>query len=512
MAVLAAGATTDEDRNVSAESTSQPAAVRQQDFAGPAPLRIAHALDMKPLDYIDHDYLSKGIFVDYWQLWSKKTGIPVTFEPAPYSVCIERVRSGQAAFLSGGCYTKEQDAYLDFSETFMEVKTSLFARGSLGAKGLADVGRQRIGVIRAGQAEQFLRECGPAIRLAVYDGSGELLRDAANGALDVFAMDYPSALYGLEQRGLSSEFEVVQTLAIGRVCAAVRKGNHSLLMQINRGIEQISEEEMAAIFDQWVPEPGLIPRWALKWLILACIATLLGGVSVHIILLRRRVSQRTNELVAANDSLEQEITVRKQAEKALAEQNVRLEEANRKLDHLARTDGLTGLLNRRTLIERLSDEVQRSRRYGTPLSIMLLDLDHFKQVNDTRGHLVGDAVLSRSAKAMVSAVREIDIVGRYGGEEFCVVLPETDIEGAAALAERVRNEVARIGHADANGKAFLVTCSIGVSSLNSDEGGETCLRRADEAMYAAKESGRNRIWVAGRQAAVAGVRDPSAGR
>ena len=168
---------------------------------------------------------------------------------------------------------------------------------------------------------------------------------------------------------------------------------------------------------------------------------------------------------------------------------------NARLEALATTDPLTLLLNRRALVDRLATELDRARRYGTVLSLLMIDLDHFKQVNDTYGHLVGDEVLREAASLLQHAVRTVDIVARYGGEEFVVILPETGAEGAIAFAERTREKVAFHMFGGAHREGLRLTASIGVATFPSTlvESAEDLFARADEALYRAKSSGRNRV-------------------
>lgn len=186
-----------------------------------------------------------------------------------------------------------------------------------------------------------------------------------------------------------------------------------------------------------------------------------------------------------------------------------LKEALEKAEYLAATDVLTGLLNRRALFERLDNEAAKCRRYGTPLSLVLLDLDHFKHINDTLGHPAGDAVLNNVGKLVASTIRAVDIAGRYGGEEICVLLPQTGPEGAMQFAEHLRQKLAALNHAlnraptddmsgdtggDAAAEPLIVTASLGVASAPTTgcEPAEL-LKAADEALYASKKAGRNRV-------------------
>ena len=170
----------------------------------------------------------------------------------------------------------------------------------------------------------------------------------------------------------------------------------------------------------------------------------------------------------------------------LAQQQLELEEANRNLQELATTDGLTGLLNHRAMQDELRDAVKTSARNNRPLTVALLDVDHFKKFNDSFGHQSGDAVLRRVAAILRESVRAGDIVARYGGEEFCVILPETDLEEAIVVLERIR------GNVEANPwEQRAVTVSVGYSTGWNVLDTQDFLKQADQALYEAKAAGRN---------------------
>jgi diguanylate cyclase (GGDEF)-like protein len=161
------------------------------------------------------------------------------------------------------------------------------------------------------------------------------------------------------------------------------------------------------------------------------------------------------------------------------------------------TDALTGLLNRYGLQRTLQHEQAEARRYQRPLSCVLIDLDHFKTVNDTYGHAAGDIALQQIAGILTKAVRGSDMVFRYGGEEFLVLLPETNLEGAMALAEKIR--LAADAQLFGGGHIFPLTLSAGVASLFDHESGHDMIARADMALYNAKALGRNRVEKADAQ-------------
>lgn len=162
---------------------------------------------------------------------------------------------------------------------------------------------------------------------------------------------------------------------------------------------------------------------------------------------------------------------------------------------LASTDPLTGALNRREFTALAEREAKRSRRYSRPLSIMMFDLDHFKVLNDTYGHAAGDKALQRFTTICCNALRNIDIFGRWGGEEFVALLPETSAENAAVIAERLRKVVSET-EIDFKGEKIRFTVSIGISQFKANEHSlEGPLGRADAAVYDAKKAGRNNIAI-----------------
>lgn len=168
---------------------------------------------------------------------------------------------------------------------------------------------------------------------------------------------------------------------------------------------------------------------------------------------------------------------------------------NARLEVLAHTDPLTQVLNRRALTVRLASEMERARRYDSVITLLMVDLDHFKLVNDMHGHLVGDEVLREMATMLQDEVRSVDVVARYGGEEFVVVLPETSLLGATTFAERIREYVEAKLFAATQGEPVRLTASIGVSSYPSTtvQSVDDLFARADEALYRAKADGRNKV-------------------
>ena len=199
--------------------------------------------------------------------------------------------------------------------------------------------------------------------------------------------------------------------------------------------------------------------------------------------LEQRVEERTRDLQALNRQMAHEIAERKQLQAELAQ--------------AARTDPLTGLLNRRAMLEHLEHELARSRRTGRPFVVLLGDVDHFKEINDTYGHDVGDRVLIQVAHALSRSLRDEDLIARWGGEEFLLLLPDTGLAGGVAAAEKIRRQFEAEQFSDA-GIEISLALSLGVAEMDPQGPVTTGIQSADRALYQAKQGGRNRVFAAER--------------
>jgi diguanylate cyclase (GGDEF)-like protein len=203
------------------------------------------------------------------------------------------------------------------------------------------------------------------------------------------------------------------------------------------------------------------------------------------------LGELTNTINRMASALQHE---RDNLERAVTERTKELQEANARLERLAVTDGLTGVFNHRRFQEQLQAEILRSERHKRPLSVLMIDVDFFKKVNDALGHPAGDELLRRLAEVLSADLRQTDLIARYGGEEFAVLLPETSKTEAVQVAERMRQAVESQLNGEGAKWPVRITVSIGVATF-PEEGpsGEQVLVAADQAMYVAKRQGRNRV-------------------
>jgi diguanylate cyclase (GGDEF)-like protein len=211
----------------------------------------------------------------------------------------------------------------------------------------------------------------------------------------------------------------------------------------------------------------------------------------------REVLRDVLELARAAADREEDLQALESRVIALQRENVDLTMKNRVLSEISARDALTGLYNRWYVMEKIDSEMNRSLRHGSPIALLMLDIDHFKRVNDSYGHSIGDEVLKSVGQVLRDSCRVYDVPGRYGGEEFCIVLPETRLGNTTRVAERIRQRLAA-SSVDVGNDTVVVTASIGIAGVESmtDEGvlsGAALIDRADRALYSAKNLGRNRV-------------------
>ncbi|MBK8972717.1 MAG: diguanylate cyclase [Hahellaceae bacterium] len=242
-----------------------------------------------------------------------------------------------------------------------------------------------------------------------------------------------------------------------------------------------------------VVEANLFTEYAVQ------LGSLLEVTLLSLALASRINTERRLRYQAQSEALQASRVANAELEERVKARTLDLEQLNQRLQRLSETDQLTGLANRRFLEQRLKQEWERARRHAHPVALLLIDVDHFKQVNDHYGHPAGDACLQQVAQQISAGLRQAsDVAARYGGEEFCLLLPHTDRTGAEAVAERIRQNVEKT-LMDVEGVRIALTVSIGLNSCIPSDGNsmEQLIKQADEALYHSKQTGRNRVMVSG---------------
>ncbi|MCP5179288.1 MAG: sensor domain-containing diguanylate cyclase [Pseudomonadales bacterium] len=329
--------------------------------------------------------------------------------------------------------------------------------------------------------------CAPA--MACIGNITSLSGEAWGQALELTSLGFALgawALYrGILKNGLLDTIPVVRDRVVNQLSDPVVVTSHrGIIIDANQAAltmfgmprEEVIDRTIAQFMSNW-PPASLTERGA------AHDEITIGGQIYDVAFSRLDPTQNWSDVVLVF----RDVTVRREDER-------RLRKLQKELERLAHTDALTGLYNRRIFMQRLEEEVERVRRHGTTLSVLLFDLDFFKKVNDTYGHDAGDIVLAAVARVATQVKRMSDVAARLGGEEFALLLPETDQQGAVQLAQRLRTAIERHQYLSPAGVPLHVTASIGVATATHEAREiEKLLSLADRQLYRAKNNGRNRV-------------------
>lgn len=410
--------------------------------------------DWMPFERITPEGRHEGIAADLVQLVAQRVGLQITLYPVKnWDASLAASKAGRCQIMSFLNQTPQRDAWLRFTEPIFYDPNILVAREEHPFVGdLRGLANESVALPRGTMVEERIRKEFPNLRVVLTGSEEESVARVSDRQADFTVRSLMVAAYAIKKEGLfnlkiaGQVPEFTNQLRIG-----VLKNETLLLAILDKGVRSITPQEREAIANRHVAvnvQQGVDYR--LLWKVVAAAAALLLMAFVW---------------------------------------NRKLSHLNQELARLSVTDPLTGLFNRLMIDQTLNIEIQRAQRTGQPLSVIMLDLDHFKQVNDVFGHQVGDQVLVTLAKLLRLRTRKIDVAGRWGGEEFLVICPHTSLDGALALAESVRTTIdshlfESVSH---------VTASLGVSSYLAGDTGKDLVARADAALYAAKESGRNQV-------------------
>ena len=470
----------------------EPSAQELAEFRAMAPLRVLSA-DAPPMARYDKrkDGYS-GIGVDVLCFITQRLGLRYEIIAGRDLSVTEKIRlvqdGGADVFLPLGENGERAERGI-FTLPFYDSHYAVIARKGWRPeiRGLADLAPYRVGVVKGGAFEAVIKGVVAPDRLVVFDdaSSAGLFEALRNGFIDVAV--YSKSIFD-EKRYQHEYFDlaVVHTLldaprAYGFYFNPSPR-NQRIVQAFNRHLAVMDVSDAVRVHENG--ERQFIERYVaqrsqyLFWQMAGAAAVVLALV---LFLALRRYHRMLRRLAQGNEQI-------------LRQQHA-LEEANLELQKLSQTDGLTGLANRRLFDHTLQREHARQQRTGSPLSLLMADLDHFKCVNDHYGHAIGDDYLRAVARVLKTSVaRATDLAARYGGEEFVCLLPDTSAEDARMLAERIRQGVADLGLPNALADTARLTLSVGVATL---EGGDTSaaqlLAQADEQLYAAKHAGRDRV-------------------
>lgn len=423
--------------------------------------------DGLPFEGLNENSEHSGISSDYYTLFEKI--LSAKFElikTENWNESITYVKEGKCDMIALGMDTYERRKYLNFTTSYLNVPLVVATTVDVPfINHILDLQGEKIGIVKGDAFVKILRQKYPSLDLVEVEDIKEGLDKVKNGKLFGYIDTLASVGYEFQQKyfgELKIAGKIDETL---KLSMAVVKDDTTLLNILQKTIDSLTNDIHREIFSKWIPikyEKGV--NYDLVWKV-----ALSSLLFILLIVYWNRKIIKTNKLL----------------EKAQKD----IEEKNKALEKLATTDKLTNLYNRRKIEELLELEINRSERFGHHFGLAIIDIDKFKEVNDTFGHLVGDKVLEELANILNKNRRKTDFVGRYGGEEFIIICPESDIEGTLKLMELIKNKISEYPFHRVKNK----TASFGVAISKNDDTVKSILNRADIALYNAKNSGRNKI-------------------
>jgi diguanylate cyclase (GGDEF)-like protein len=444
--------------------------------------------EFPPIEFFNSDGKYVGIVADYLELLEKR--LAVRFKPVRVNSWEEArasVDDGETSvFLSANVYVEKDGDRLLYTHSYIQFPMVLLAREHVTQDITLDTLKgARLAVVRNYPEESIIRAQHPEIKIVNVDNIDEGLRITAFGQVDAMIGLLPVASYYLEKDGITNLRVVGLADFDMPISMSMLKKNRVLKDILNKALLSISEDEKREILQRWISLPTTLnPDYSLiiNISVGAIIAILL--VVIWALQIRRQRSM-----------LQKEITLRKAHERELEKVLSELEKMNQKLETLAVTDTLTGVQNRRGFYETMDREIKRAHRFNEVFSLLMIDADYFKAINDAHGHSAGDEALKHIASICLKCARELDSVFRIGGEEFTLILPRTTRAEAFVLAERIRQQISEQEMMVLADTAIQLTVSIGiVDSKDHDPiSADTLVKLADRALYQAKHRGRNQV-------------------
>ncbi len=423
--------------------------------------------DGLPFEGLDENNEHSGISSDYYNLFEKI--LSAKFELVKtnnWNESITYIKEGKCDMLALGMETFERKKFLNFTSSYLNVPLVVATTVDVPfINHILDLEGEKVGIIKGDAFVKILRQKYPSLDLIEVEDIKEGLDKVKSGELFGFIDTLASIGYEFQQKyfgELKIAGKINETLNLSM---AVIKEDETLFKILQKAINSMTNEVHREIFNKWLPikyEKGI--NYKLVWKV--------GIASLIIILL---IGYWNRKIIKTNKLLEE------------AQKDIK--EKNKELEKLATTDKLTKLYNRRKIEELLEFELNRSERFNHSFGLAIVDIDNFKEVNDTYGHQTGDKVLEEVANILSTNRRKTDFIGRYGGEEFIIICPESNLEGVLNLMENLRKKISEYSFYKVKNK----TASFGVTISQEKDTIESLLKRADIALYSAKNSGRNKV-------------------
>ena len=423
-------------------------------------IRICVDPDWMPYDQINAEGQYIGINADFQKLFAQQIGKETRLiKTETWAQSLEYIKARKCDILSSAQITEKRKQYLAFTKPFIRYPIVIATRpDQVFIQGIESVMRQPLTVIKGYAIIEILRQKYPDILIIEVDnavtGLEMVAKSKAFGYIDTVAtIAYQCQTHGILNIKISGVTDEYYDMSV-----AVRNDQPQLLTIFEKAVDSITETQKLGILNKW-----LAIKYERKFDYTLAWKTLLAIAFIFTLLLYRQ--------------------------RIISRYNAKLKALNQELEIISKTDLLTGIASRYLLNNTIKDELARVQRYNSKLSILMIDVDFFKSVNDNFGHAVGDQVLKTIANLMSTTIRTNDLIGRWGGEEFLILCPETDLNGALKLAESIRQRISIYDF----GLDQPITVSLGVAEYEKTQSLDKLVKCADDALYMAKRTGRNTV-------------------
>lgn len=413
-----------------------------------------------PYESIDSEGNYVGIISDYMKLLSQRLNIPFVLVPT------KNYKESRSFLTEDKCHIIPADVATDeVKEMFLSTRPYFFSprvfalhKNHPRVLSFEEIAKERIGVQSQSPAAFLLKKEYPGINITPFEDTDAGLRELEAGGIDAFVTIIGSISHSIVKQGLSSVKIGGEVLNEIPLSLLINKNYPLLVSSLDKAIQTISPRDRIAISERWIviKHEGIKDYGPLRRILLG-VAVLFILASYHIVSIRRL--------------------------------NTLLAEKNRELKDISRTDPLTGIMNRRALVSIIESDIHRNLRSGQTSCLILFDIDHFKHINDSYGHDMGDKALIAICKSVQVKIRNIDFFARWGGEEFLILASGTSLYNAGHLGEKIRKTVEDLEYEN----GMKTTVSVGIAEFTNNEVMEDWFKRVDEALYKAKEAGRNNV-------------------
>ncbi|MBU0972259.1 MAG: transporter substrate-binding domain-containing protein [Proteobacteria bacterium] len=408
-----------------------------------------------------------GMTADFLEIFEEKLKIPFHINPAgSIDNAVNQVESRACDMIPMISKTLARKEHLDFTAAFLDYNVVIISRENFPfISDISELKERRTGMVAEGNILERVLQNYPGLNYIPFETIEECLVEVSTGQLDAAILSLPVASHYIRATGLTNLKVAGHSNVKEDLRIAVQKDNKVLHSIMSKVVRSLNHTEIDMIYQKWIgSELEHKTDYTLWWKSMS----VAGIILIMVVWWNRKLSRLNKQIAIAHEKLHQK---------------------SDELERISITDSLTGIFNRRHIETTFELELKRSLRHERDLSIVILDIDFFKAVNDNFGHQTGDEVLKQFARVVKDNIRVTDIMGRWGGEEFLIVCPEINLQSASHLAWTLCRRIEQ----ETFGKTGNQTASFGVTSFKKGDDAQAMISRADKALYLAKSNGRNQV-------------------